>query len=209
MGVAEIVAIASIGLGGIGLYLTHSLRRQQSLKVAAQRVEAYRPLWELMKVVRRSRLEDGTGPLTREEARTLYDDLSAWYYGSGNGMFFTRTTAGLYAAVRKRLMDYIVGGGRYDLGKDDGERGERCMKYFSLFRQQLRFDLEIISGRTSYYRQLNDGEKDLLREAGVRNPETWGLPWHRRLLRPSVSSGSLTSARQGEAMVASLAAKVD
>jgi hypothetical protein len=183
MGVAEIVAFAGVALTGVGLYLTHSLRRQQSLKVAAQRVEAYRPLWELLKVVRRSRLEDGTGALTRDEARKLYDDLSAWYYGSGNGMFFTRTTAGLYAEVRKRLIDYVVGGGKYDLGESDRERAERCMKYFSLFRQQLRFDLEIISGRTSYYKELNEGEKELLKGAGVRRPELWGLPWHRRLLR--------------------------
>jgi len=183
MGVGEIAAFASVALAGVGLYLTHSLRRQQSLKVAAQRVEAYRPLWELLKVVRRSRLEDGTGALTRDEARKLYDDLSTWYYGSGNGMFFTRTTAGLYAEVRKRLIDYFMDGGKYDLGETDSERAARCMKYFSLFRQQLRFDLEIISGRTSYYTELNEGEKELLRGAGIRWPDLWGLPWHRRLLR--------------------------
>jgi hypothetical protein len=139
-------------------------------------------------VVRRSRLEDGTGALTRKEAQTLYADLSAWYYGSGNGMFFTKTTAGLYAEVRKRLIDYALGGGKYPMGDTDTERAARCMKYFSVFRQQMRLDLEIISGRTSYYETLDEGEKELLRQAGIRNPDIWGVPWHRRLLGQRVKT---------------------
>lgn len=45
MDVATLVTTLVIAI--VGLYLTHSLRRQQSLKIAEQRLAAYRPLWEL------------------------------------------------------------------------------------------------------------------------------------------------------------------
>ena len=41
----------------IGLYLAHSLRRQQQLKVAEQRIASYQELWKLMEVARPTRLK--------------------------------------------------------------------------------------------------------------------------------------------------------
>jgi hypothetical protein len=55
----------------------------------------------------------------------------------------------------------------------------------------MRLDLETLSGRPSDWKQLNEEDKALLKEAGIRNPETWGLPWPQRLLRgyPHRSAG--------------------
>lgn len=59
MGVAALVASSLLGV--TGLYLTHSLRRQQSLKIAEQRLAAYRPLWQLTEVGDRAGRTQQTG----------------------------------------------------------------------------------------------------------------------------------------------------
>ena len=43
----------------VGLYLAHSLRRQQTLRIAEERTNAYRELWELMELARPTRLAAG------------------------------------------------------------------------------------------------------------------------------------------------------
>ena len=179
MQVAAIV-VSSL-LAGIGLYLTHNLRRQQSLKIAEQRVAAYRTLWQLMEVARRTRWDpaDGSGPLSREEAHKLYRDMAGWYYRSGNGIFLADTTTEFYTAVRRRLSAYAM--------SKDEKGADRCMRDLSLLRQQMRLDLKTISGRPSYWEKLNEGDKELLKNAGIRKPEGWALPWYRRLRRPPFS----------------------
>src|SRR5437588_11994543 len=74
-----------------GLYLAYSFHRQQRLKVAEQRIEAYRRLWSVMEAARPSRLDppESAGPITAAQARTLYDDMTAWYFENGNGMLLT------------------------------------------------------------------------------------------------------------------------
>jgi hypothetical protein len=175
MGIAEL-AVSSL-LIILGLYLTHSLRRQQSLKIAEQRLEAYRPIWELSAVASQSRwsTKDGRGPLTREEAFKLRRDMTSCYYSSGHGMFLTKTTTELYWKVRERLGDYAISDG-------DEDHAKRCMMDFSVLRQQMRLDIKALSGRPSYWAKLNDGDTELLKSAGIRNPESWGLPWYGRLL---------------------------
>ena len=164
MGVAELVVGSLVGL--IGLYLTHSLRRQQSLKIADQRLEAYKPLWQLTKIAGqsvRSRADEG-GPLTREEGRKLRREMLDWYYVAGNGMFLTKMADDLYTEVDIRLGDYIG-------GEDDHERAARCMRDFSLLRQQMRLDLKTLCGRPSYRTKLDEDDKKLLENAGIWNSE--------------------------------------
>jgi len=62
--VVELVATIAIAL--IGLYATHSFRRQQRLKIADRRVDAYRKLWGLMLVARplRTHPPEHMAPLT-------------------------------------------------------------------------------------------------------------------------------------------------
>ena len=79
------MALADLLIGSavtiVGLYLTHSLRRQQRLKVAEQRMASYRELWKLMEVARPTRLEpwEAAGPVTHAEARGLYASMTHWY----------------------------------------------------------------------------------------------------------------------------------
>jgi hypothetical protein len=192
MGIAEFVIGALLTV--LGLYLTHSFRRQQSLRIAEKRVAAYQPLWQLTKVTRLSRLNeaDEGGELTRDQAGDLRQKMVDWYYSSGNGMFLTKTTTEFYTQVRLRLGEYVVGNSnshaRVPLpGNDTETRAKRCMKDFSLMRHQMRLDLKTLSGRPSYHQTLNEEDKKLLRSLGIRNPENWGLPWYRRLRRKTQS----------------------
>ena len=85
----------------VGLYFAHSLRRQQTLRIAEARTNAYRELWELMELARPTRLaagerggelagegEDGlrgAGPLTQAEASSLYRSMTRWYFTRATG----------------------------------------------------------------------------------------------------------------------------
>jgi len=80
--------IVTVILGLIGLYLVHSVRRDLALSVADKRLAAYIALWGRMicasPVVRVTKWKHK--PLTPEEREKLFDDFTAWYYGSGNGV---------------------------------------------------------------------------------------------------------------------------
>jgi hypothetical protein len=54
MDIAQLAITTAVAL--IGFYLVHSFRRQQRLKIAEQRVDAYRRLWAQMLVARPTRL---------------------------------------------------------------------------------------------------------------------------------------------------------
>jgi hypothetical protein len=160
----------------IGLYLTHSLRRQQRLRVAEQRMASYRELWKLMEIARPTRLEawEAAGPLTREEARGLYADMTHWYFGTGHGMLLTETTKKLYLQTKESIGRYAVG------TSPDWERaGRRAIRELSLLRQQMKLDLDIYG--VSYFGDLDADDKAFLRNAGI-NPRRWAQPsWSRRL----------------------------
>jgi hypothetical protein len=178
MGPVDIAAVAvSSIIGVIGLYLAHGLRRQQSLRVAEQRLDAYRKLWALMEIARPTRTDpaDGSGPLTRGEAHQLYRDMPHWYFGSGNGMLLAHRTRRFYLKARENLGAYAVG-----QDPDWQFEGERCLKDLSLLRRQMALDLDIYGGY--YFAELGPGDKAFLRAAGA-NPKRWGRPpWYRRLL---------------------------
>jgi hypothetical protein len=91
MDVAELAITSAVAV--IGLYLAHSFSRQQRLKIAEQRVEAYRKLWTHMLVARPTRLEppEQKGPLTAGEAAGLYGEVTTWYFDGGNGMLLPTT----------------------------------------------------------------------------------------------------------------------
>jgi hypothetical protein len=163
----------------IGLYLTHSLRRQQRLRVAEQRMASYQELWKLMEVARPTRMEDweAAGPLTHAEARGLYASFTHWYFGTGHGMLLTETTKKLYLQTKASL-------GRYAISTEpDWEHaGRRAIQELSLLRQQMKLDLDIYG--VSYFGELDDEEdKAFLRSAGI-NPRRWARPpWPLRLAK--------------------------
>lgn len=160
----------------VGLYLTHSLRRQQRLKVAEQRMASYQELWKLMEVARPTRLEpwEAAGPLTRAEARGLYVNMTHWYFGTGHGMLLTEPTKKLYLQTKASLGRYAVG------SQPDGERaGRRAIQELSLLRQQMKLDLDIYG--VSYFGKLDTEDEEFLRRAGI-DPRGWARPPGRRRL---------------------------
>jgi hypothetical protein len=190
------LAITSV-IAVIGLYLAHSLRRQTSLKIAEQRIASYGELWKLMGVVRPTRLGEAersgalatddahsnVGPLTRDEASSLYRDMTRWYFDAGNGMLLTDTTKWLYLEAKKRLGDFAA-------GNDPGweYEGERRINELSLLRLQMRSDLDIYG--FSYFGEPNDEGKAFLDAAGI-DPRDWARPpWYKRFGKRTRMAGS-------------------
>jgi hypothetical protein len=178
--VAQLVISSLVAL--IGLYLAHSYRRQQRLRIAERRLDSYGELWALMEVARPTRIKDVSvdreGPLKRDEARKLYQDMTHWYFGSGNGLLLPDATKDLYLKVKKRLGDYAVG-----RDSPSGGDGKQRIMEIGLLRAQMRLDLDIYSVP---YLSSPDPEstklkEDLLDAAGI-DPEGWGMPpWRTRI----------------------------
>ena len=165
----------------VGLYLTHSLRRQQRLRIAEKRLDSYRELWGLMTVARPTRLTEieGGKPLSREEADGLYGTSTEWYFTNGNGMLLTEPTKELYLEAKKNLGAYASG--------NDGDweaEGRRVMHQLSLLRTQMKLDLDIY-GRSYFDRELDDRDRDFLRSAGL-DPARWGRPTPWQTLRSRI-----------------------
>jgi hypothetical protein len=165
-------------LAAIGLYLAHSYRRQQRLSIAERRLDAYAKLWALTEVARPTRVKDVSvdrqGPLSRQEARELYQEMTHWYFGSGNGLLFTEAAKELYLKVKANLGAYAEGG-----GSPSDEEGTRRMQELGLLRAQMRLDLEIYS---TPYLQIPDHESRRLLEAAGIDADGWGTPpWRTRI----------------------------
>jgi hypothetical protein len=167
--IANLIVTSTIAL--IGLFVANSFRRQRRLKVAELRVEAYRKLWTMMETARPSRLMDGVGPLTEEEAGDLYMRMSHWYYKDGSGMLLTEETKRLYLVACRRLYLYSQ---RVDEAGDDGARRIREL---SILRTQMTRDLEPLDAVSV----PDHGDAEFLREAAI-DPVKWARPpWHRRI----------------------------
>jgi hypothetical protein len=165
-------------LAAIGLYLAHSYGRQQRLTIAERRLDAYSKLWALTEVARPTRVKDVSvdrqGPLSRQEARKLYQEMTHWYFGSGNGLLFPHTTKELYLKVKANLGAYAEGG-----ESPSGEEGTRRIEELGLLRAQMRLDLEIYS--TPYLQSPDHEGRRLLKAAGI-DARGWGTPpWRTRI----------------------------
>jgi hypothetical protein len=180
MDVAQLVITSLVAV--IGLYLAHGFRRQQRLRIAERRLDAYGALWTLMEVARPTRVKDVSvdreGPLTRAEARELYRDMTHWYFRSGNGLLLPDATKDLYLNVKARLGTYAVGAD----SPSDWE-GTQRIEELGLLRAQMRLDLDVYS--VPYL--SSPGPKsmklrtELLEAAGI-DPEGWGTPpWRIRM----------------------------
>jgi len=63
------------------------------------RLEAYKSLWAMTYVVRPTRKE----PITDREKIQLGDDMTAWYYDTGNGIFLSLEAGKLWRTARRSL----------------------------------------------------------------------------------------------------------
>ena len=179
----EIIVSSVITL--TGLYLAYSFNRQQRLKVAEKRVDAYRELWQVTGPARPSRLDpaDGGGPITPAEARDLYDAITAWYFADGNGMLLTEPTRAMYLEAKRRLVAYATG----TTDAMASPAGERRMRELSLLRTQMKFDLTIYG--VFYPDSLDDEDQAFIRSCGL-NPSSWCRPLTQQLgVRRSQESG--------------------
>lgn len=175
--------LVTTAVAAVGLWLAHTFRRQQRLKVAERRLEAYRDLWALMKTARASRGDGsdphGAGALTRKEALTLFDAMTDWYYDEGRGMLLTDETKELYLEAKERLGRYATGGG----DALDEREGIRRIRELSLLRTQMKYDVGIYG--VFYFHELKEPDRDFLAARGF-DPEHWAarfVPLHRRVLR--------------------------
>jgi hypothetical protein len=175
--VSTVATVATIAIAVIGLYATHSLRRQQRLKIAERRVDAYRKLWSLLVVARPLRMNppENMPPLSRQEARTLYDEMTSWYFVDGNGMMFPDETKRVYLGAKERLGLYADGAG------EAPEEGRRRMVELGLLRQQMRSDLAIY-GHSYMADKLDADDEEFLRACKIQ-PWRFSRPWYGALAR--------------------------
>jgi hypothetical protein len=183
MELATLILTTAVAL--VGLWAAHSFGRQQRLRIAEQRLSDYRGLWKLMAIARVSRGEDddphSSGPVSREEALTLYDGLTVWYFDQGGGLSLPDDTKRLYLEVKKRIGDHASA----RAPASDVEGSKRVIRDLSLLRTQVKNDVGVY-GRSyfSFDEVLNDEDKALLLAAGI-SPAQWlkrGRPAHARVL---------------------------
>ena len=125
---------------------------------------------------------DKQGPLSRDEARTIYNEMTHWYFGSGNGLLLPDPTKRLYLEVKARLGRYAEGSDRADVeaGHSPADEGTRRISEIGMLRAQTRADLDIYG--LPYLTGVPDpDEAELLRSAGI-DPAGWLLePWTSRV----------------------------
>jgi hypothetical protein len=177
MDIAQFAITSAVAV--IGLFLAHSFTRQQRLKIAEQRVDGYRKLWDEMFVARPTRVEppENKNPLTPEEAADLHGKMTRWYFKDGQGMLLRHDTREMYLAAKRRLGQYALEDQRGDWAKD----GSRAMRDLSLLRSQMKSDLKIYG--VFYFDSLDEGDRTFIRASGL-DPERWGRPWYRWATSP-------------------------
>jgi len=138
------------------------------------KLESYTRLWALMEVAGPWKLESQLGPITPQERQELYDRMTDWYFGCGNGMLLDRTTREMYLTAKFNLIcdderlrpSKLIKHRPQNSQERERWRGELSMSQLSLLRQSMRYDLAIY---THPYQTdpLQDAEKAFLNEAGV------------------------------------------
>jgi hypothetical protein len=171
----EVIISSAITL--TGLYLAYGFHRQQRLKIAEQRIDAYRKLWNVMGPARPSRLDppESAGPVSASDAGELYKSMTAWYFENGNGMMLTETTRAMYLEAKRLLGAYSA------CAPDDPAseaEGKRRMRELSLLRTQMKFDLAIYG--LFYPGSLDEQDEQFIRACGI-DPATWARPLSHRL----------------------------
>lgn len=178
--------LVTILLGIIGLYLTHSFRRQVKQKTADRRMKSYSELWTITGVASPTRLKEWhvgmpRGPVTQEERGNLYVEFTKWYYKSGNGLFLGDGTRSLYLATKDNLIcpDSALKPSKiYDAlqklpeEQRSAKRGEMSIRQLSLLRARMRADLEVYG--TLFFGELQDEDKEFLEYCGENlNRKPW------------------------------------
>lgn len=173
--IVKILDVFFTALVGIaGLYLAHSYRRQQALRVGEKRLGAYQALWD--------RMEDATPvrqtkwkaePLTKRERKKLFDDFTDWYYENGNGLFMGDNTRAIYLTAKDNLICDLryyeppsIRGKLCALPpkKQAEARGYLSIRQLSLLRNRMKADLGVFG--IPYHVSLNELDEEFLIACG-------------------------------------------
>ena len=177
--------VFTVLLGIVGLYLVHSLRRQQALRVAEKRLAAYQALWGRMALASPVRLTVWNAkPLSVEERQQLFHSFTDWYYENGNGMFMGDSTRAIYLKAKDNLLrdvDYYEPRSiRQKLlalppAEQDRARGYLSIRQLSLLRNRMKADLGVFG--IPYHVNLNELDVDFLIACGENLNSS---PWNKK-----------------------------
>jgi hypothetical protein len=165
-------ALATFFLGTVGLWIGNSYRRHMRATLSVRAVEAYARLWEITAIANHKR----TVPLTEDDRLALADAMVEWYFNSGDGMFMPTPTRKLFFAIVDNLGLPVAGMHpktvTVELARQpalivDARRGCMCAREMSILRTQLKSDLTIYLGATTFV-HLRSDERELLKECNVR-----------------------------------------
>jgi hypothetical protein len=187
MSPAWAAVIVSIVVGLVGLYLGNSVRRQaratRETEAVEKRFEIYATLWKKMDVAAPMTQRIDGKPFPESQRRTLYNDLTTWFFDYAGGMVLGEPARTIYLRAKENL-------GVEDLEKlypsavsecvcaaSDSEEARRriVVRQLSLLRTAMKADLGIF-GRV-YGPSLSDVDKDFLRNCGAA---LWRRPWWSR-----------------------------
>lgn len=181
---------ASAVVGIAGLYFAYSWRRRSQVELAEARRAAYAELWQITGLAAPTRLQNGAcGTLTKDERDRLYEQLTSWYYRSGQGMLLTNHTRQVYLDAKYNLTcadDQLKPNGTALLATlpaeftPDQKRGCLSIRQLSLLRTQMKSDLAVYG--QPFARTLRQHERDFLRAAKV---PLWRKPWRRAMRGPA------------------------
>jgi len=179
--IADVVVVATIFAACVSAaavvavgYLANSLHRQLRHGVQERRLAAYEGLWAVTRVCAtiRARGQWAGGPLTEDERRKLFNDMTHWYYGKSGGIYLTPNTRSLFLKVKGNLLcpvAEIEPDGALDefphTNDINKRRGQLALRQISLLRWVMRFDLDIHT--KPYHPELTPREMRLLNKCGI------------------------------------------
>lgn len=146
---AQVAVTALLGLvtAYIGLSIRQKRRQEMAVNVADHRLDAYGALWSKIPLSPELRALTGAPPLTGRELRSLFDDLTLWYYEDGHGMLLSVDTRSIYLTVKTNLIckpdRFVPVSLAADVGGGEDARSEHVIRQLSLLRSAMRADLEV------------------------------------------------------------------
>jgi hypothetical protein len=181
----------------IGLSIRQKRRHEIAVNVADHRLDAYGALWSKIPLSPELRDLTEAPPLSPTELRSLFDQLTTWYYDNGHGMLLSVVTRSIYLTVKANLScepdRFVPVSLTDDVRVSDDARSEHVTRQLSLLRSAMRADLEV-HGKP-WGKPLDDVDREFLyacRVAGwrvQRTPEErwrWLIDTLRRRTRPEL-----------------------
>lgn len=124
-----LLALVVLAAGFVFNSVLQRRRARDSLlqAISAERVNAYKTLWEMTAPVRPS----SDGEISSDTRNFLSECMTEWYYAKGGGLFLSHDAASLFLGARATLQ-----------GK---AKADDVRSAFSALRSQLKFDCGVYS----------------------------------------------------------------